>query len=382
MNPAFDHLDDRLDDDPKGKKAVAAKHEKKRSLDENKSSDEKKSSDMGAYPVVDIHTHMYPMTYFITLLGRTSVPYIHRSLTGDYRLIILPSDDNPSVPVEKRGRPIDASYYDVKEKFKFMEMHGIATSVISLANPWLDFAEPQFAAMFALEVNDELERMCAISHARMSAVPLKKTCTLYAFGSLPLKASPAVVVAEIARLSKLKYTKGIIMGTTGLGNGLDDHALEPIWKALEEHQTLIFLHPHYGLPAEAYGGEVASERYGHVLHLALGFPLETTIAVTRMFLSGVFDRYPQLKVLLAHSGGTLPFLAGRIESCIAHERTFTLNGGQVQGPIRDIWSVLKRNIWLDAVIYGDVGLRAAMDAAGSSDRLLFGELRPILRYPF
>lgn len=126
------------------------------------------------------------------------------------------------------------------------------------------------------------------------------------------------------------------------------------------------------LPDEAFGGAEATNRYGHVLPLALGFPLETTIAVTRMLLSGVFDRFPRLRVLLAHSGGTLPFLAGRIESCILHERTFVANGGSVPGPQRSIWDVLKTNIYHDAVVYGTAGLKAAVEAGGS-DRLIFGE---------
>ena len=121
-----------------------------------------------------------------------------------------------------------------------------------------------------------------------------------------------------------------------------------------------------------------SARYGHVLPLALGFPLETTIAVTRAYLSGVFDRYPDLEVLLAHSGGTLPFLAGRIQSCVEHEREFRGNGGDLEGPSRSIWDVLNRNIYLDAVCYGAPALRAAVASAGEDgpDRLLFGTDHP------
>ena len=114
-----------------------------------------------------------------------------------------------------------------------------------------------------------------------------------------------------------------------------------------------------------------SNDYGHVLPLALGFPLETTIAVTRMLLSGVFDRFPKLKILIAHSGGTLPFLAGRIESCIAHDAH--LKKEKKLEHRRELWDILKNNIYLDAVIYADVGLKAAVDASGA-DRLMFGKL--------
>ena len=129
-----------------------------------------------------------------------------------------------------------------------------------------------------------------------------------------------------------------------------------------------FYIPHYGLPSSVYGPR-ASE-YGHVLPLALGFPLETTIAVTRMLLSGVWDRFTKLNVLLAHSGGTLPFLAGRIESCILHDGHLKVHGKTEKR--RDVWDILKNNVYLDAVIYSEVGLKAALDASGS-DRLLFGK---------
>jgi len=253
-----------------------------------------------------------------------------------------------------------------------MRLHGIGCSVISLANPWLDFLDPESARATAVGINDDLERACAENNASPEHVGLK----LYAFGSLPLSASAEEIVSEIQRLKTLPHLKGVIMGTTGLGNGLDDPALDAIYSALAMTNTIVFLHPHYGLPAEAFGGPSVIARSGHVLPLALGFPLETTIAMSRMYLSGVFDRHPKLEFLLAHSGGTIPFLAGRIESCVAHEREFIANGGKTQGPQRSIWDVLQTNIYLDAVIYGQPGLKAALEAAGSVDRVMFGTDHP------
>jgi predicted TIM-barrel fold metal-dependent hydrolase len=259
-----------------------------------------------------------------------------------------------------------------------MDKHGIDCSVISLANPWLDFIGEEQASEWAQKINNDLESTCAqVNNATAQPDKLPR---LFAFGTLPLGATQQVAVAEeVHRISALPHIRGVIMGTTGRGNGLDDPELEPVWGALQDTQLMLFLHPHYGLPDEAFGGPEIVRRYGHVLPLALGFPLETTIAITRMYLSGVFDRFPKLRILLAHSGGTLPFLAGRIESCIAHERTFKVNGGSVPGPQRGIWDVLKTNIYLDAVAYGTAGLKAAVEAGGgSTDRLLFGKIRPTL----
>jgi predicted TIM-barrel fold metal-dependent hydrolase len=330
--------------------------------------------------IVDIHTHVYPPAYIDMLRARNKVPYIHDpSDSGPPRLIILSSDDDSNIPLDQRGRPVDSSYSDIKVKLDFMDKHGIDCSVISLANPWLDFIGEEQASEWAQKINDDLESTCA--QVNGAAASSNKISRLFAFGTLPLGATEQVAVAdEVHRISTLPHIRGVIMGTTGRGHGLDDPELEAVWGALQDTQLMLFLHPHYGLPDEAFGGPEIVRRYGHVLPLALGFPLETTIAITRMYLSGVFDRFPKLRILLAHSGGTLPFLAGRIESCIVHERIFTVNGGSIPGPQRDIWDVLKTNIYLDAVTYGTAGLKAAVEAGGgSTDRLLFGKI--LSRFP-
>jgi aminocarboxymuconate-semialdehyde decarboxylase len=310
-------------------------------------------------PIVDIHTHVYPPSYIDLLKARSTIPYI-RSFppSPDLCLVILPAEDTAST---SRGRPVGPAYYDITEKIKFMDMHSIDISVISLANPWLDWVPANEAAEAAKRINDEVDAECARFPGR-----------LFAFGTLPLSGGREVIVKEIQRLTTLKYMRGVILGTTGLGKGLDDPELIPVFKALQDAKLPIFLHPHYGLPGEVWG-ERAGE-YGHVLPLALGFPLETTIAVTRMILSGAFETVPELQMILAHSGGTLPFLAGRIESCIEHDAHLKAEG-KLGGGRKTVWEILKTNIYLDAVIYGEVGLRAAVQASGQ-DRVMFGTDHP------
>ncbi|KAE8444897.1 hypothetical protein EG329_014145 [Mollisiaceae sp. DMI_Dod_QoI] len=309
--------------------------------------------------VVDIHTHVYPPSYIELLKSRDSIPYI-RSFppSSALRLVILPAEDTEST---SRGRPVGAEYYDITKKIEFMDKHSIDISVISLANPWLDWVPAAEAAKAAEEINNEVNEECGRYPGR-----------LFAFGTLPLSGGTDVIAKEISRLKELKYMRGIILGTTGLGKGLDDPELLPIFQALQDAKLPIFLHPHYGLPSSVWG-ERASD-YGHVLPLALGFPLETTIAVTRMILSGVFEKVPELQMILAHSGGTLPFLAGRIESCIEHDAHLKAEGKLGKGR-KTVWEILKKNIYLDAVIYSEVGLGAAIQASGQ-DRIMFGTDHP------
>jgi aminocarboxymuconate-semialdehyde decarboxylase len=310
-------------------------------------------------PVVDIHTHVYPPSYISLLKSRASIPYIRAFPPAEgLRLVILPAEDTEST---SRGRPVGPEYYNIANKISFMDTHHIDISVISLANPWLDWLPPQEAGPIAQSINNEIDSICAKHPGR-----------LFFFAALPLSASAPAVLAEITRLRSLPHVRGIILGTTGLGSGLDDPNLMPIFQALAAAALPIFLHPHYGLPSSVWGPR-ASE-YGHVLPLALGFPLETTIAVTRMILSDIFTLVPDLQVILAHSGGTLPFLAGRIESCIEHDGHLKSENKLGQGR-KTVWEILKKNIYLDAVIYNEVGLKAAIHASGE-DRIMFGTDHP------
>ncbi|KAK3680142.1 hypothetical protein LTR78_000519 [Recurvomyces mirabilis] len=176
-------------------------------------------------PVVDVHTHMYPPVYMDLLRSRQQIPYV-RSFPDDPaagdRLVILPAEDTAST---SRGRPIGSEYYDVNEKLSFMSKHNIDISVLSLANPWLDWLPPDSAAETARKVNDDVERMCSEHEGK-----------LFAFGTLPLSAPADEIVAEIDRLVTLPHHRGIVMGTSGLGSGLDDPELDPLYASLEKHE--------------------------------------------------------------------------------------------------------------------------------------------------
>lgn len=318
--------------------------------------------------VVDIHTHMYPPSYVDILTSRSEIPLVRTfSSASDPRLILLeaevPSLTGADVSANPPGRPLTKHYSSLAQKIHFMDTHSIDISVISLANPWLDFLEPAVAGGFAKSVNEEFGTMCTQHPGR-----------LFFFGTLPLTASLPTIQDAITHLTTLKYCRGVILGTSGLGQGLDDPALLPILHALAAASLTVFLHPHYGLPNAVWGPRATAE-YGHVLPLALGFPMETTIAVARMYLAGVFDAVPALQMILAHSGGTLPFLAGRIESCVRHDGHL-VREGKVHAARRTIWDVLRSQVYLDAVIYSEVGLKAAIEASGGPERLMFGTDHP------
>ena len=123
-----------------------------------------------ASPLVDVHTHMYPPAYMDMLRQRASsqqIPFVVKNHAGDDRLVILPNE-KACEKTGNIGRPIGAEYFDFAEKIAFMDRHAISHSVVSVANPWLDFLDAagagspgeQEQVSLAVELNRDLEKMC------------------------------------------------------------------------------------------------------------------------------------------------------------------------------------------------------------------------------
>jgi predicted TIM-barrel fold metal-dependent hydrolase len=147
---------------------------------------------------IDVHTHMYTPKYMNILRKRTDIPRVI-NIDGSDRLVILPGEDKEKST--NIGRPIGKEYFDVESKLRFMDVHGIEKSVISLANPWLDFLTGHEAESVAQELNDELQEICHKSNGR-----------LYGFATLPVR-NPKASIKEVQRLSSSKLICSGISGT-------------------------------------------------------------------------------------------------------------------------------------------------------------------------
>jgi len=235
-----------------------------------------------------------------------------------------------------------------------MDKHGIDISVVSTANPWLDFLPASQAHALATELNNDLEEYCSTSPF-VASHQIKR---LYGFGLLPLvpEITTSALLEIVQQIRSLPHLRGLIMGTRGIGKGLDDEALDPVWAAIEKADLVVFLHPHYGVDGSAWG----DKDNGHVLPLALGFPFETTTAATRLILSGVFDKFPALHILLAHSGGALPALSSRLASCIDHDPV-------VASRLKHDARYYLGRFYLDAVAYGPEELGFSSDVISRAE---------------
>lgn len=295
--------------------------------------------------VIDAHSHLYPRSYIELLRARPQIPKIVGE-PGDERFVIFPEEDRAD---GTGGRPMGPEYWDVAEKLAFMDRFGIAQTVVSLGNPWLDPFDAEESLHAARTLNAELAELQEATGGRITGI-----------GVLPTEVNDAVVVAaEIAASPSLA---AIVAGPRICGRTLDDDALEPLWDELDRSELPLLIHPHYAAAIDELRG------FGHAFPIALGFPFETTIALARLVFAGVLGRHPRLRIIGSHGGGTLPYLAGRLDAGWASDPS--VKGRLAYPPSKDL-----SRLYMDCVLYHARAMRTAAELVGSS-RLAFGTDHP------
>lgn len=233
----------------------------------------------------------------------------------------------------------------VERRLPDMEAMGIDLQTIIpppfQAYYWLD---PDLAMKAAGLVNDGLAEIADDMPDRFVA-----------FGTVPLQDAD-MAVAELERGVTKLGLKGFQLLTNVNGTELSDPRLEKFWAKAEDLDTLIFIHPN---------GFDSAERFAdHYFNNVIGNPLETTIAVHRLIFDGVMERYPKLRVLLAHGGGYLPAYSGRIDHVWGAREDG--RAGLPNPPT----SYLKK-MWLDTVVFTPHQLKYLIEQYGT-DRIVMG----------
>jgi predicted TIM-barrel fold metal-dependent hydrolase len=139
----------------------------------------------------------------------------------------------------------------------------------------------------------------------------------------------------------------------------DELEYRPIFEAAAAMNLPILLHP--ALPV------VADQVSGYDQISGLGNMFDTTISLNRLIMSGIFDLFPNLKLVCPHLGGTLPYLIGRID----HQNTILKRGPRLQRKPSEYLA----QVWLDAVSPLPSAVRLAHEIVGP-DRMLFASDHP------
>ncbi len=187
---------------------------------------------------------------------------------------------------------------DLDERFRLMDEFGDLRQVLTIAQPPLEaIADPETSPTLAAMANDGLAELVAKYPERFIA-----------FGaSLPLNNIDACL-KEIERSVDQLGARGVLIYTNVNGAPLDRPEFQPIFDEVARRDIAVFLHPARGSRVADYSTE---DKSLYEIWWMLGWPYETSAAMSRLVFSGLFDRHPGITIITHHMGGMLPYFSGR-----------------------------------------------------------------------
>jgi aminocarboxymuconate-semialdehyde decarboxylase len=245
--------------------------------------------------------------------------------------------------------PLFEEFREVEAKITAMDRKGIDMSVISPAPPMFYYwADADLALEVAGLVNDGVADMVGARPERlrgMATVPMQH---------------PDAAVAELERVVRAYGFKAVEIGTSIEGAQLAEERFRPLLRRASELNVFVFAHPYY------VGAKSGLESY--YLTNLIGNPLDTTVMLANLMFSGRLDELPELKIVLAHGGGFIPYQIGRLVH--GHAVRSETNGISKSSP-KDL---LKR-VYFDSLVFEPQALRYLIDLVGA-DHVCIGTDAP------
>jgi aminocarboxymuconate-semialdehyde decarboxylase len=289
---------------------------------------------------IDIHSHVIPDRIVAAIAADPKRFRARVEGEGSARKII--HDQGYVYPLFEEFREAEA-------KLSAMDRKGIDISVISPAPPMFYYwADADLALDVAGLVNDGVADMVGARPDRlrgMATVPMQH---------------PDAAVAELERVVRAYGFEAVEIGTSIEGAQLAEERFRPLLRRASELNVFVFAHPYY------VGAKSGLESY--YLTNLIGNPLDTTVMLANLMFSGRLDELPDLKIVLAHGGGFIPYQIGRLVH--GHSVRSETNGISKSSP-KDL---LKR-IYFDSLVFEPQALRYLIDLVGA-DHVCIGTDAP------
>jgi aminocarboxymuconate-semialdehyde decarboxylase len=233
-------------------------------------------------PIIDFHNHYYPPEYIRAIEQGPSAVRVTHDDQGN-PCLHYPGDYNVAV----RG------HRDIDYREQILRDSGVDMQVVTLTTPGTHIEEPPTAIRLARLTNDAFARAVADKKGRFAAL-----------ATLPL-CDPAASVAEMRRaMEQLKFPGAMVFSNIN-GTALSDQRFWPLWEAANALGAVIHIHPTNPVGVEAM--------LDYWLMPLVGFLMDTTLAAASLVFSGVPERFPNIKWVLGHLGGAIPYLAERLD---------------------------------------------------------------------
>jgi len=227
----------------------------------------------------------------------------------------------------------------IQDRLADMDASGIDVQAISPApHQYYYWAPDEVGRDAARIVNDSIAEIVSMHPDRFVGI-----------GTVPLQ-NPKMAIAEMERAIKKLGLRGIEIGTNVNGIELSDTRYHKFFATAQELGILIFMHP-----LGTTEGKRLSEHY---LVNIVGNPMDSTIAVSNLIFEGVLEKYPKLKICIAHGGGYLPSYAGRMEH--AYHARPDCRQCLTHPPSRSL-----KKLFFDTIVFDPLHLKFLVDQYGS-----------------
>lgn len=288
--------------------------------------------------IIDSHFHWWPRSVFDKLCQRKDYPRASVNKSGGY-------------DYQRRqdsGAHLNSwqEWFDLDDQFAHMDKLGHQVDVVCSIGP--------FSVAFSDMPVSEGRDFATMWNEEMASAQRKYPGRLWASAAIPMQDTKVAIEVLDHAIGKLGLMGVNLPGSVGADPRIDHKRLEPFYDRVEQLGIPMFLHP-----TDVIFQDMLSDDYGGALHLTLGRVIEVSVGASRLIFSGIMERHPKLKVVMSHTGGALPYQAGRMDK-----------NAKAAGLPKPVTAYMKR-MYTDTVSPHSAGMKFAIDYYGI-DNVMYG----------
>ena len=290
--------------------------------------------------IFDLHTHFYTPEFFDAVKDLPSEFSFDKSSTGQTIITYRGA----------RFFGVTPAMTDVSNRLEDMDRVGIDVEVVSLSTPNVFFTSAEHQPAVARMMNDSYAELIAKYPKRFKG-----------FASIPMDEPDAALLELHRGIDELKLNGVILLSNIG-GKPLTSPEYRPLFAEANRMRLCIFLHPMLPANSDAFRE--------YVLGPIIGFPFDTSLAVARMCYDGMFEEFPDIRWIIGHLGGAVPYLMERMDNGF---RDFA----DCRAKIDKLPSVYLKRLYYDTVSFSPHTLSMVKNMVGA-DHMVMGSDYPHL----
>jgi aminocarboxymuconate-semialdehyde decarboxylase len=289
--------------------------------------------------IIDSHFHWWPRSVWDELCKRKDFPRAEPApAKGGYNFF---RDDSGQSFLGAW-----AEWFDLDQQLAHMDGLGHQVDVVCSIGP--------FSVVFSELPKAEGRDLAMLWNEEMAGAQRSHPGRVWASAAVPLVDTQTAIDVMDHAITKLGLMGVNLPGSVGSDPRIDHERLEPFYDRVEELGVPLFLHP-----TDAVFQDMLIEGYGGALFLSLGRVMEVSVAAMRLVFSGIMERHPNLKLVMSHTGGALPYQSGRMDK----------NGKAAKLPHPP--STYLKRMYTDTVSPHTAGMKFAIEYYGV-DHVMYG----------